>query len=157
MSDWLPVDLTDDTKPLKTFIRGVEVELFASPYDVPEAIRGRFDEDKNRFIIEFKYVGSEKTKVCTFERATYTIGEVSNRLYGLEIDVQALKVDGFGVSVALHQKGPQELFATIRDQATGAIDLLIAKQSLHTIREENYKLAKDAILAKQNELFAVAS
>lgn len=156
MSDWIPVDLADDTKAEKTFIRGVEVELFASPYDVPEAVRSRFDQDKNRFIIDFKYVGSEKTKEFIFEHVTYVIGDVSSRLYGLEIDVRALKVDGVGISVALQQKGPQELAATIRDQATGAIDLLLSKQPLKNFRQENYKLAKDAILAKQDELFAVA-
>lgn len=156
MSDWIPVDLSNDTKAEKTFIRGVEVELFASLYDVPEAVRGRFDQDKNRFIIEFKYVGTEKPRDFVFEHLTYIIGEASGRLYGLEIDVRALKVDGIGLSFAVHRKGPQELAATIRDQATGAIDLLLSKQPLKNFPQENYKLAKDAILAKQEELFAVA-
>ncbi len=156
MSDWIPVDLGAEERAQKAFIRGVEVELFASPYDVPEAIRGHFDEAKNRLIIELRYVGSEPTKVCVYNHVSYTIGESSNRLYGLEIDVHALKVDGIGLSLApLQQRKGQELSTTIRDQVTGAIDFLLERQPLDIIHE-NYKLAKDAILAKQDQLFAVA-
>lgn len=156
MSEWIEVELEDHEEAQKTLIRGVEVELYASPYDVPEAVRARFDEEKNRFIIEFKYVGSEATQVCVFDHVAYTVGKTSGRLYGMEIDVHALKADGVGLYVELHQKQGQELAASIRDQVTGAIDYLLERHPLKKAREDNYKLAKSAVLLKQNELFAVA-
>jgi hypothetical protein len=156
MSEWIEVDLTEHEKAQKTLIRGVEVELYASPYDVPEAIRAHFDETKNRFIIEFKYVGSETTLVYVFDHVGYTVGKNSGRLYGMEIDVRALKADGVGVYVGLHQKQGQELAASLRDQVTGAIDYLLERHPLKKVPEDNYKLAKSAVLLKQNELFAVA-
>lgn len=156
MADWLPVAMAEQEQAQKTIIRGVEVELFASPYDVPEAVRGRFDEVKNRFIIEFKYVGSEDTQVCTFDHVAYTVGKVSGRLYGMEIDVRALKADGVGLYLGLHQKQGQELVASIRDQVTGAIDRLLERHPLKNAREDNYRMARSAVLEKQDQLFAVA-
>jgi hypothetical protein len=70
---------------------GVQVELSLSPYDLPEAVRGSFDDSLQKFIIEFKYVqGEEWTRRPAGDYAILRVGRNSNRLYGLEIDLAAL-------------------------------------------------------------------
>lgn len=159
MQDWIEVDIADHETARKAIIRGVEVELFVSPYDVPDGVRGRFDATGKKFEIDFKYIGSESTtRNVEYEHVVYKIGESSGRLYGLSIDVQTLGADGVGVSVELHDNSGQELAARIRDKVTGAIDYLIERHPIGNSREDNYKLAKDAILlTSPSELFAVAA
>jgi hypothetical protein len=154
MPDWIQMDMEDFDTTRKATIKGVEVELFVSPYDVPEAVRGRYDSDKRKFIIDFKYVGDEATTTAEFEHVTYTVGESSARLYGLMIDVDTLEVGSVGVSVEFHDKDGQELAARIINKVTGAIDNLIRRHPIAKSkeREDNYQMAKRAILAKQEEI-----
>jgi hypothetical protein len=144
MWNWIDVDLDAYTKERKAKIRGVEVELLVSPYDIPVAVRGCFDKSKNRFIIEFKYLVPEKTKTLTLDQfVTYRIGESSQRLYALEVDVQWLR------------EKAGELEAGLSKEIDEALDKL-AQKPRSSLREDNYRLAKDAVLAKQSELFKFA-
>jgi hypothetical protein len=140
MPEWIEVDPTTLVTEKKSTIRGVEVELIVSPYDVPEAVRGHYDESKKRFVIEFKYIGDEGTKKHTHDKnLTYRVGESSGRLHALEIDVDALKAD----SVALNVK--------LIEEVNEAFDHLLEKP-ISALRADNYRLAKDAVVAKQREL-----
>src|SRR5207237_895377 len=112
--------------------------------------------DKKRFSLEFSYVGDESLKEAEGEYVTYYIGSFSSRLYGLDLDVKALGIESVDLSVALHEGKGQELAAKIRDRVTGAIDQLIERSSLVKLKEDNYRLAKDAVLATQDKLFAAA-
>jgi hypothetical protein len=143
MQEWLEVDL--DTEKLKQSrkIRGVVVELLVSPYDVPEAVRGFFDKETNRFAVEFKYIGSgdEPKKNNQQDRfLNFRIGENSGRLYRLEIDVEALKANSV------------ELRMLVEREVSEALDQLI-QRSGRVNRQDNYRLAKEAIVARQNQLF----
>jgi hypothetical protein len=159
MADWIQVEIDDFDKVRPTNVRGVEVEFFVSPYDVPEAIRGHYDDNQSKFVIDFRYVGKESVTNVDYEHVTYKVGESSGRLYGLVIDVQALRAEAVGLSVELHGNKGQELAARILDKVTGAIESLIERHPISKAREreDNYKLAKDAVLSKQAELLAIAA
>ncbi len=156
MPDWIQVEIGDEEKVRKATIRGAEVDLFVSPYDVPDAVRGSYSSDEKIFSLEFRYVGDESIKEVAGEHVTYHIGSFSSRLYGLDLDVRALGIESIDLSVALHEGEGQELAAKIRDSVTGAIDELIQRSPLAKLKEDNYRLAKDAVLATQDKLFAAA-
>lgn len=140
MSKWIEVDPATLTTEEKSVICGVDVELIVSPYDVPEAVRGYYDESKNRFVIEFKYIGDEHTKKHSYDQGlTYRIGETSGRLHALEIDVKAIKVDSVSLRVRLIK------------EMNEAFEHLVEKP-ISALRADNYRLAKDAVIAKQQQL-----
>lgn len=142
MQEWIQVDL--DTKKLKQEkeVRGVVIELLVSPYDIPEAVRGFFNNEKNHFAIEFKYVGSdnEPTKNKHDDEMTLITGENSGRLYRLEVDVKALDANAVGLQMR------------VKNEINEALDQLINQPSLSR-RSANYKLAKEAIASSQGHLF----
>lgn len=81
----------------------VKIHLSVSPYDVPEAFRGFFNESGDRFIIQFKYLlPDEPTQERPADHATTLhVGKNSGRLYGIEVDVQALEQEVSSVGIEL--------------------------------------------------------
>lgn len=141
MSKWLQVDLDTETPEDRQLIRGVKVKLLVSPYDIPEAVRGFYDEQKHRFVIEFRYIGDEPTELQPQDRhITLVVGKNSGRLYGIEIDVDTLKVEVVGLRM--------EIIKEVNE----ALDNLVQK-SISPSRRDNYRLTKDAISARQEQLF----
>jgi hypothetical protein len=141
MTDWLDLDLDTETSERSQEIRGVKVELLVSPYDIPEAIRGYFHKSKERFVIEFKYIGYEPTTPKVEDRyTTLLVGKNSGRLYGIELDLNALGVE----SVEMRMRVAKEVHE--------AIDHLV-NQPANPVRSENYRLVKDAISLTEDVLF----
>ncbi len=35
----------------------IEVGILISPYDIPDGVRGGYDGDLKRFVVEFRYIG----------------------------------------------------------------------------------------------------
>lgn len=88
MSQWIPVDPKLLSGQLGAKVILLNVTFSASPYDVPRAVKGGYDEKKKRFVIEFQYIEEEPLtrKRQDFE-ITALVGKNSGRLLGLEIDV----------------------------------------------------------------------
>jgi hypothetical protein len=91
LEKWIPVDAS----PLIRESRSVEPLAFAekggftvslSPYDVPEAMRGRTDENGRCFIIEFKYL-TPSEPMAEAETGTDLVkiylGKNSGRIYSI--------------------------------------------------------------------------
>jgi hypothetical protein len=142
MTDWIQLDASRfDRAQLKT-IRGVEVKVFLSPYDVPEALRGAYDEELKRFVIEFQYISDEPLKRRTYDQyVTTRLGRNSNRLYAIEIDVDAMRVETVNLSVLVQEKVDGVLAGLIREP----IDVR---------RIGNYQLAQQAISNEHDQLFS---
>src|SRR5258707_13421143 len=100
MPDWIQVEIGDEEKVRKATIRGAEVDLFVSPYDVPDAVRGSYSSDEKIFSLEFRYVGDESIKEVAGEHVTYHISSVSSRLYCLELGLKAPWIESINVDVA---------------------------------------------------------
>jgi SMC interacting uncharacterized protein involved in chromosome segregation len=124
---------------------GVEIHVFMSPYDVPEAVRGRFDPSSRRFVIEFKYLDEEKaTDEPHGEYIVLRVGKNSKRLLGLQINVEALKERQVGVRVFV-----PNLVASIRK----AIGELSKTRHLQPSRLRNYEVAEEVIADRSEQLF----
>jgi hypothetical protein len=90
-SKWIEVDPQAVNLPRTTKLDGVEVTVMMSPYDVPQALRGEYEEKNKRFVIEFRYLGEEDTRDELYnEHVTLRLGKHSGRLYGIELDVDAM-------------------------------------------------------------------
>jgi hypothetical protein len=68
--------------------KGLAYTVFVSPYDVPHAVRGMYDDDDHIFIIEFRYIQDEPIRLMAWdENTTLRLGKHSGRLFGLQVDV----------------------------------------------------------------------
>jgi len=123
-------------------IRGIDVDVYISPYDIPEAVRGYFDEDLDRFVIEFRYIEDERTEQHPqSEKVTLRLGKYSQRIYAIEIDVKALKAKAVSLNLNL-----------LEDEVEGALNAF-ASESPSRMRETNYALTRDVIDQEKEEIF----
>lgn len=137
MSEWLEINPAEFSKSEQVVIHGANVELFLSPYDLPEAVRGSYDGNEKKFSMEFRYIGGDEP-LDTDVRGTTTIsvGRRSKRLYKIELAVDLTK----GKSVGLRLMLP-----TIDE----VLDKL-AQDFPDARRSGNYKVAK-TILEKRGD------
>lgn len=90
---WIRVRPKDLREAEVAEIEGVEVTLLVSPYDIPDAVRGYYDQDLKRFVLELKYLQDEKWNREDVDQHTWArVGATSGRVRGIELDVDALGV-----------------------------------------------------------------
>lgn len=143
-SRWLQLDPSKLERHERTEMDGVEVHVFMSPYDVPEAVRGRLDASIGKFVIEFKYLDEEKSlNEPHGEHIVLRVGKNSKRLLGLEIDVDALKARQVGVVFA------PRLVESVKKAITELAKSHPAKPS----RLRNYEVAGEVIAERGEQLF----
>jgi hypothetical protein len=88
---WLELDAGAYQMPEDRKVKGVSFHVTVSPYDLPEAIRGTYDDQRKRFVIEFRYLNEETTEPHRVApHIVVCLGKVSRRLHALEVDVDAL-------------------------------------------------------------------
>ena|SRR2546422_937721 len=122
-------------------LRGVRLNIFVSPYDVPDAVRGYYDPSLSRFVVEFRYMTEEKWSPKAQDQfVTLRIGRESKRLLGIEIDLRGPSAQT--VSLRLH----------VPQLVEQAIERL-SKEPHAPSREDNYRIAKDVITSCRKELF----
>ena len=144
MSGWLRLNQSELNKGTPKKINGVEVVVFLSPYDIPEGVRGDFDESLKRFVIRFKYLGGPEKpnepleQVSQDDHVTLAVGRNSHRLYRVEIDVMSL--------------GADEIVLKVAEDLDEAIDWLSEKRHRPSNRGR-YDVAKMAISERKDELF----
>lgn len=139
MTEWLQLDGKRLNPLQKREIRGVKIDVYLSPYDVPEAVRGFYDESIKRFVIEFKYLGEESKRLQRNKHLELRVGKNSGRLYRIDVDVESLKAE----AVSLNMHIPELLSKTIDRLEPATSDL----------RQDNYDLAKRVISERKEDLF----
>jgi len=91
---WLQLDPAEFETDGEQMIKGVVFHISISPYDIPQAVRGRYDEQARHFVIEFKYLSMESTCHSRVdEHVVLKLGEKSGRIYSIHADVQAMEVE----------------------------------------------------------------
>jgi hypothetical protein len=144
-TDWMEIDVSNIRTKRKAIIRGKEVDLFVSPYDIPKAMRATFDEKETTLIIEFKYLNDEPTELRKHnEDITYVFGKISHRIHGIR----------FNVGKLFNEKSSREI--TVLDKFRSALNELADKSGLNDAKD-NYEVAKDAIRAKEKYFLAMAA
>src|SRR5262249_5112999 len=83
MSEWVPINVGTFFEPRDSEINGIPVKMAPSPYDAP--IAGRAYVENGKLIVEFKYLGSERSFPVSEGDVTLRVAEASRRLYGAEI------------------------------------------------------------------------
>jgi hypothetical protein len=141
MKDWIELqDIPEVRRPI-TEAPGLNIELSVSPYDIPQAVRGYVDEAKGSFIIEFKYPGEEPTHGVELKDAIRaSIGNSSERIYKIEIDLRTLAPERIG----LHLK------QSVERLASSAIDQMEDKTPENRVR---YRINHAAIRNTDSKLF----
>ena len=96
MSNWVKLNPSEFNKSEHVVMHGADVEVFLSPYDMPEAIRGAFAKDAGKFLIEFKYIGGDEPLEEQQEKGEkgsmlLQIGRHSKRLYQILLDLDPNK------------------------------------------------------------------
>jgi hypothetical protein len=111
---WIQIDPEELGLPQPETIRGVQVTVLFSPYDVPESVRGQYDQSLDRFLIEFSYLGGAETpRFSTFsQHVELGIGVRTGRLHQIRLNVKAMKVMGVCLDV---RKAKAEVNAAISE------------------------------------------
>jgi hypothetical protein len=138
MTTWIPVDTMEMNPEKKLDERGVELHVQISPYDVPQALRGGFNEKTDRFEIEFRYIGDEPLRVqAADQHVSFYVGKKSGRLYKIQLNVKAMKA----------QK------VTLKLAATAMLSQEIEKLNEHIPgRRDNYGVVSDLIKSKSDDI-----
>lgn len=139
MTDWIPIAAGEVNKPRSETIRGVKVNVYLSPYDVPDGVRGYFDAKKKKFVIEFKYIAEEpKRSEVVDEHVSVTVGRRTGRLHAIEVDTVRLKAN----AVMLQTHVPK------------AVDDAIAESARkHQQASDNYSVAGEIVEDRKEDLF----
>ena len=94
---WIRVDPDEAKRPGLAQVRGVDISVRISPYDVPRAFRGFYVRDRGIFRIEFKYVDEESAEPHRMEGPddciSFEVGQYSRKLLALEVAVDQFKLD----------------------------------------------------------------
>ncbi|HAU36861.1 MAG TPA: hypothetical protein DCX07_04000 [Phycisphaerales bacterium] len=142
MSEWQRLDDLDMAEEIRDD-KGVKIRLFLSPFDVPEAVRGYYDQKSQRFRIEFRYVSEEAERIVEYPREKYIslfVGKNSGRLLRIDVDVNSLKAPSVQIEMAVLEKV---------EDAIDELNRLVPDVRKHG----NYDLAKKVIASNKDELF----
>jgi hypothetical protein len=138
---WMHVDQNEINQPLDArdpTASGVSLRVYVSPYDIPVAIQGIYDDVISRFVISLKYAGLDeerKIKTRANDLIDFYVGKESNRMYRIAVDVEAMGAE------------------RIECEVLSAIDKLNPTRT----RRGNYIAAKRAIQQSRGRLEALAA
>lgn len=104
VADWIEVDESkyNEIKRSRSGFdnRSVTIEMTLSPYDVPNQVRGDYDDSTKRFVIDFKYIDAEdRRRVDLGEHVSASVGSRSGRIYSLFIDIDALGAEAVALKI----------------------------------------------------------
>lgn len=66
----------------------VDIRILTSPYDIPDWVRSGYDDDLDRFVVEFRYMLDEEYRISDVgDGVRVRLGKHSNRIVGVDVDV----------------------------------------------------------------------
>lgn len=135
----LVIDPAKYVRPKLVEVRGAQVEVSVSPYDIPERISGEYNRDAQQFVIRFVYpVDDEPLETVDRGTVQLRIGKYSQRLHQIALDLTAQRTDTVELKLVV-----------IR-----AVESL-ATESKRRARDDNdnYRIAEEVINDQSAELF----
>lgn len=155
MANWFQVDWEKLNQPRPGQIKGVEVTVYFSPYDMPEAVKGEYDTVKGRFAIRFRYLGGEEPIEYRDpdEDIQLGIGKQTQRLHEILVDVQRLKASIVAIEMC---EGPSVLEKNVANKVEQAITKLASSSATTTTLPptDNYKVASKALEQQRDHVFS---
>lgn len=115
----------------------VEFRFLVPPHEVPQAVRGGFDKQINKFVIEIRYLDDEDFKRTVIDSiVSLRIGKKSRRLLGIELDTT--KAGVAKIQFEVHE---------LEQEIEKALDKLVRDEGGR--EQKNYSMAKNAIESKR--------
>jgi hypothetical protein len=146
MANWVEVDWNRLNQPRRETINGVEVTVYFSPYDMPEAVKGEYNDAKDRFVIRFQYLGGEEPVEHRDEdeHVRLGIGKKTSRLHEILVDVKSLQANG--VMLKMQQS----------DLVADEVENAIAKFASFTAapRKGNYEAVSEALQQQREQVYS---
>ena len=132
-----PEEPTALTKAEGKEVKGIKIFVMVSPYCVPSAVKGEYSEDRHLFEIRFRYLDEEEfRKTVAGEHIWALIGVKSQRLFGFDVDVDKMGVNGVLVAIR-----------TIDQQLIPSMDVR---------RRPNLDAAREILTDRESDLLASA-
>ena len=127
----------------------MEITVGLSPYDLPDGVRGHRDSSSGKFVIEFRYISNDEpvNSESVDDHVTMYLGKNTDRLYRIDVDIEAMDVDKVNLRVVL----PQEIADAFEklDRRRRFREKL--KQRRHL---RNHRIAAEVLEKSQQELLA---
>lgn len=148
VADWIEVDESkyNQIKRAHSGVdsRSVIIEMSLSPYDVPNQVRGDYDEISKKFVIDFKYIDSEDVKALILDNhMSAMVGKSSGRIYSLMIDIDAIGAESVALKIKeekLHEDADAAL-----SQLLASSDSLLPRATAVRTNPKNYNVAQKII------------
>ncbi len=133
----------DPTKFIRTeriVIRGGQVEVSVSPYDIPERVSSDYNNSTHQFAIHFQYpVEDEPLEEIQAHKVILRVGKHSQRLCGIVLDTSGLA------------QRSNELKGLVK---AAVAELTNRKSRERTETRDNYRIAEEVIDEQGSELFS---
>jgi hypothetical protein len=139
MAEWIELDPEQLNQNERTCVNGIEINVGLSPYDIPERVRGSYDDDIGRFVIEFEYLDDNEPREISWqnEHVTLCVGENTGCLYAIHVDVESLGADAVKVRVSVAD--------AIRH---------LSEDERHSAQRRHYEVAEEIIAKNAERLLA---
>ncbi len=125
----------------------IEVGILISPYDIPDGVRGGYDKDLNRFVVEFRYMVDEEYRSLDVDDGVcIRLGKHSGRIVGVEVDVDRLNISEVIVAV----KDRSAAASAAIGKAMRNVDKM---EDPRARRRENYIVAQRVLEDKHDAIF----
>lgn len=152
MSEWININFEDieliERKRKKKEVKtGIQLNLYISPYDIPDAVRGYYDKKNRKFVIEFSYIGKEKIKDKKLnDDISLGVGINSNRIYKIYIDINYL-------NDSKNSKPKTVKLNFIIDKLNSAIDNFSKSIESKYSKLDNYNVVKGLLEKKIDKIY----
>ena len=147
MANWAEVNWEKLNQPRREEINGVEVTVYFSPYDMPEAVKGEYNDAKDRFVILFQYLGGEEPVEYVEEdkHIRLGIGKETKRLHEVLVDVEGLRATSVMVKVQsdLVESEVKDAITKFAKTSRGAV-----------ARKNNYEAAWEALEQQRDHVYS---
>lgn len=125
----------------------IEVGILISPYDIPDGVRGGYDGDLKRFVVEFRYMVDEEYRSLDIDDGVCVrLGKHSSRIVGVEVDVDLLHISQVTIAVA-------DRNAAAYTAMEKAIKKIYKIDDARARRRENYIVAQKILEDKHDDIF----
>ncbi len=138
MKDWIKLDTSELNRQEESNVHGVAITVGLAPCDVPDAVRGYYDRDIDRYVIEFNYLDEgDEPRIASWQSDLLTlyVGEHTGCIYEIHVDAKSLGADAVRLKVQI-KKAMDGLATTDR----------------YAAQRRHYELAKEAISRHADEL-----
>jgi len=103
MDTWINVAPQSANVPHLETVRGIQVQVFASPHDVPVGVKGAFDRTCDRFVIKLRYLDQDNSGLIPEPSEDGVIylfkGASSGRVERIEVDVKKEKASAVALNI----------------------------------------------------------